>query len=102
MRRSVAATALSGKNDRGGRCRQKRRFLAAIGGFSAAESHVGRAAMSQKKFSGGTSGAVDDGCRTAAAGILIAWKGLADGGRVHLWGPTFRSPPNRFINREAQ
>ena len=102
MGRSAAAAALSGKADRGGRCRQKRRFLTAIGGFSAAESHASGAAMSQKKFQEGASGAVDDCCRTAAAGILIAWKGLADGGRVHLWVPTLRFPPNRFINREAK
>jgi len=102
MGRSAAAAALSGKGGRGGLCRQKRRLSAVIGAVSAAESHASRAAMSQKKFSGGASGAVDDSCRTAAAGILIAWKGLADGGRVHLWVPTFRIPPNRFINREAQ
>jgi len=48
MGRSAAAAALSGKGGRGGLCRQKRRLSAAIGAFSAAESHVSRAAMSQK------------------------------------------------------
>src|SRR5262249_15596371 len=56
----------------------------------------------RKNFWETAGGAVDDCCCTAAAGILIAWKGLADGGRVHLWVPTLRCPPNRFINREAQ
>jgi len=50
MDRSAVAAALSGKGDRGDRCRQKRRLSAAIGGFSAAESHASRAAMSQEKF----------------------------------------------------
>jgi len=50
MGRSAAAAALSGKGGRGGLWRQKRRLSAAIGTFSAAESHASRAAMSQKNF----------------------------------------------------
>jgi hypothetical protein len=75
--------------------------LAAIGAIFAAESHAGRAALSQKKFQIAHSAPVDDVSRTAATGILIAWKGLADGGRVHQWGPA-SVPTYCFINREAQ
>jgi len=36
-----------------GQCREKWRLSAAFAGFSAAKSHAGRVAMSQKKFSDG-------------------------------------------------
>ena len=71
-------------------------------GFQPQKSMPAAPLCRRKNFEEEAGRAVDDCCCTAAAGILIAWKGLADGGRVHLWVPTFRFPPNRFINREAQ
>src|SRR4051794_21245009 len=45
--------------------------------------------------------AVDDRCRSATTGILIAWKDSADGGRVHQWEPTLRFSPKSFHQQEG-